>query len=154
VRYLFKLYIYSINRIIGRYRNDGLIPSGALIKYILLQIPVLCLLIISLIIINRIKEIPLWASAIIIILWIIKDIALFPKVWRAYDSKNTDHRKRIIGKKGIAIDDLDPSGYIKIMGELWKAEVIDNRLPVRKGETVKVNEISSMKLIVERADEH
>ncbi len=56
----------------------------------------------------------------------------------------------MVGKKGVAKERLDPSGYILVHGELWKAEVMDGGPPVEKGETVEVHGIRGRVLLVKR----
>lgn len=58
----------------------------------------------------------------------------------------------MIGQKGVAKERLDPSGYIFIRGELWKAEVIEGSPPVEEGETVKVEGTRGRILLVRREE--
>jgi membrane-bound ClpP family serine protease len=78
-------------------------------------------------------------------LWIIKDVILFPFVWRAYE-KNIPNS--IIGSTGVAVDQLSPSGYVRINGELWRAKVIENDSIIEKGETVVVKGLDGLTLTV------
>jgi membrane-bound serine protease (ClpP class) len=127
-----------------------LINRKALIKYILLQIPDLILLIIVLIIFNKVINISTRLMLIIIAIWIAKDIALFPKVWKAFDSNNPSPMEQFIGMHGIVMDNLNPAGYVEVKGELWKAEIRDPRFPLKKGDKIKVSDVRGMTLIVER----
>ncbi len=45
---------------------------------------------------------------------------------------------------------LAPSGYVQVGGELWQAEVMEDVGPIEKGESVKVQEIRGLILIVGR----
>jgi membrane protein implicated in regulation of membrane protease activity len=54
----------------------------------------------------------------------------------------------LIGTEGIAEERLDPSGYIRVHGELWRAEVIDKTIPVEKGETVLIERAYGLTLLV------
>ena len=51
------------------------------------------------------------------------------------------------GYTGEVIDELDPSGTIKVNGETWSAESLSGR--VGKGEKVLIKEIKNLKLFVE-----
>ncbi|MBN1974756.1 MAG: NfeD family protein [Sedimentisphaerales bacterium] len=124
----------------------------ALIKYILLQIPELVVLIIALALINRFITIPTWLMITIIVIWIGKDIALFPKVWKSYVSDNPSPMEQLIGMNGIAMDSLNPDGYVKVKGELWKAEIRDLEFPLKEGDEIKVSDVEGMTLIVKRSD--
>ena len=80
-----------------------------------------------------------------------KDIVLFPFLWRSYDTRSGRESFSMRGKKGIAEERIDPSGYALIRGELWKVRRMDGDPPIDKGEAVKVVEIKGLTLMV-RAD--
>jgi membrane protein implicated in regulation of membrane protease activity len=54
----------------------------------------------------------------------------------------------MIGRRGIAEEQLSPTGYIRVKDELWKAEVIGGRA-AEKGETVRTHGIRGLILLVE-----
>jgi membrane-bound serine protease (ClpP class) len=54
----------------------------------------------------------------------------------------------IVGKEGVVEADINPAGYVRVEGELWKAASSSHGL--RKGDTVIVTGISGLELIVER----
>lgn len=58
-----------------------------------------------------------------------------------------DEYSNVIGKKGIAIKDINHFGYMNIAGELWKVEVIN---PVRKGDQLQVKAVNGLKLKAEK----
>jgi membrane protein implicated in regulation of membrane protease activity len=129
------------------------VPPGAVIRYTILQIPGLVLLVFGITVINRFVSIPLWLFFIIIAAWLLKDILLFPKVWRAYDPVSIAQIERLLGKNAVVVDRLNPAGYVRIRGELWKAEVNGHGAEVNTGKTVKVSSFKGMKLIVEEIDD-
>jgi membrane protein implicated in regulation of membrane protease activity len=100
------------------------------IRYALLHVPGLVLLILILPSVQRWTELPPWFFWGFVLLWIVKDMVLFPFVWRAYDWSCPMHVHALVGTEGIAQERLAPSGYIRVHGELWKAEVIRNGPPV------------------------
>ena len=53
----------------------------------------------------------------------------------------------MIGKAGVALEMLDPSGNVDVHGERWNAESISGNID--KGEKIRVVEIKNMKLKVE-----
>ena len=122
--------------------------ARTLIRYALLQIPGLVVLIIILILVVRVVNMPNALAWGIVIIWVLKDIILFPFVWRAYDSDSHEKSDPMIGLEGYAVDHLSPRGYIKVRGELWKAELTHKNAVVGKGEKVKVKEINGLTLIV------
>jgi membrane-bound serine protease (ClpP class) len=55
--------------------------------------------------------------------------------------------EEILGLTGVADEDLDPEGQIRIRGERWKAEA---KYKIKKGEKVKVIDRKGLLLIVEK----
>jgi membrane-bound serine protease (ClpP class) len=55
--------------------------------------------------------------------------------------------EEILGLTGVADEDLDPEGQIRIRGERWKAEA---KHKIKKGEKVKVIDRKGLLLIVEK----
>ena len=70
---------------------------------------------------HRWLDIPVWVASGVLVVWVIKDYALYPLLGSAYE---LDHRRpidRLVGEHGTASDALSPSGYIRVRGELWRA---------------------------------
>lgn len=141
---------YQPNLPVNMREKDEMPRSGwtgrIVIKYVLIQIPSTVLLILILIIINQKLRIPSWLFWSIIIGSVLKDIVLFPSVWRSYDSRPTHP---IVGAHGVAVDRLCPSGYVKVHGQLWQAELAKSYNSVDVGKNVRVIETKGIKLIVE-----
>ncbi len=117
-----------------------------LLKYSLLQLPALVMLILILILLRHWTNIPTWAVWTFIFIWIIKDIILFPFVWRAYEKGDPNS---VIGSKGRTVDRLSPSGYIRINNELWRAKAIKSNSVIEKNENVIVKGLNGLTLIVQ-----
>lgn len=124
-------------------------PVRAVLKYTLLQIPAIALVIIIVVFGPRWFYFPAWIGWTIVALWILKDIILFPFVWRSYDSSIPDDTLTMVGKRGIAEERLSPVGYVRVRGELWKAEVARGDAPIEAGEPVRVRDIQGLTLKVE-----
>jgi membrane protein implicated in regulation of membrane protease activity len=122
---------------------------GIFVRYILFQVPGVVLLYLLLILARRVVTLPPWFIWSLVAFWVIKDLILFPFVWRAYDQKWRDDSSSMVGSWGIAEDRLDRSGYIRVHGELWKAEVMGNSPSIGKGEKVTVRGIRGLTLFVE-----
>ncbi|MFH1123429.1 MAG: NfeD family protein [Pseudomonadota bacterium] len=126
--------------------------SGSVVlKYALLQLPALALLIIILLLARRWFDIPARYAWGILLLWVAKDAALFPFVWRAYDTDYGSAANSMIGRRGVAKDRLSPSGYVLIGGELWQAEVIEGNSSVERGGSVRVHGLRGLTLLVTAA---
>jgi membrane-bound ClpP family serine protease len=119
------------------------------VKFILLQIPLLVLLPVVLYFIRQWVDIPIWLIWGLVALLIIKDTIMFPIVWRSYDQSHPEDPTSIIGMRGIAKDRLAPTGYIQVRSELWRAEVMEGCSPIAKGKGVRVVGIEGLTLLVQ-----
>lgn len=124
-----------------------------LVRYILLQVPGTALLILILLQIHKWFDLPVWSIYGLIAVSVAKDIILFPFVWRAYDWSSQNEINPMVGRQGIVRERLTPSGYIRIHGELWKAELKNGNPPIEKGETVRVEEVRGLTLLVGPSEE-
>jgi membrane protein implicated in regulation of membrane protease activity len=120
-----------------------------ILRYGLFQLPGLVLLVLFLIIANWIFDLQAWLMVSLVLVWVAKDVILFPLTWRAYDQDRSGQIHSMIGSRGIVEERLAPSGYVLIRGERWRAEVIGNRSSVEKGESIEVQEIRGLTLLVQ-----
>ena len=130
-----------------------MLSSKVILKYTFIQSAELALLAIALIVVRHFIGISTWLIITILALWIIKDIALFTKVWRAYAFDDNGPMRRLIGLEATVMDSLNPVGYVRVRGELWKAEIRNPRYPAKKGDRTRVIDIKGMTLIVERCND-
>lgn len=133
-----------------RRRKGRAWPLGALVKYALLQVPGIAMVVVAVILARHWLDLPTWIAVVAISTWVVKDIALFPFVWRAYDKTRPGDPYSMIGARGIAQERLAPSGYVLVGRELWRAEMMEPGSAVEKGEAVRVREIKGLTLMVER----
>ena len=66
------------------------------------------------------------------------------------DKKVATNAYSIIGKKGIVVQDINPThgvGQIKISGEVWSAKTNDDSI-IEKGSEIEVTEIDGVKAVV------
>ena len=68
---------------------------------------------------------PGWLAPAIPLAWMVKDMALYPLLRSAYEANEAPPIERLIGCRGVAIEPLEPSGYVRIGGELWRARAND-----------------------------
>jgi membrane protein implicated in regulation of membrane protease activity len=127
-----------------------------LFRYALFQIPGLGVFLLILFLIGRWVALPAWIFWGSILIWVGKDILMFRFVRRAYERDRAEEIHSLIGCRGIAEERLDPSGYIRVRGELWQAKVVEGRGPIEKGEIVLIQEIDGLLLFVRqvRAQKH
>jgi membrane protein implicated in regulation of membrane protease activity len=123
--------------------------SRAAKRYLIIQLPGGVLFVISLILIRRWVDLPAWLFWGLIVLWVGKDVVLFPLVRKAYEPQEGGNP--MIGALGVVENRLSPSGYVRIGGELWKAHVTESTVAIDRGETVRVRAVEGLTLIVEHA---
>ncbi len=127
--------------------------TRVMVRYLLFQVPAAVLFVLALILAQRwvdISERLFWG---LITLWVLKDIIMYPLVWRAYDPKGSNGANSMLGAQGVAENRLAPSGYIRVQGELWKTEVMGGGPPIERGTNVRVREVSGLILLVQPDDE-
>lgn len=121
-----------------------------LAKYWALQLPATALVLVVLLGVSHYLAWPQWIVWIVVAVWVIKDAALYPFVWRSYvPSDPAASPYPTPGAKGVAIDRIDPCGLVRIWGELWHAELSPEARRIEKGETVQVYARDGLTLIVE-----
>jgi membrane-bound ClpP family serine protease len=81
-------------------------------------------------------------------LWMAKYVFVFSFVWRAYDKPRPGDVTSLIGTQGMAEERLDPSGYVRVHGELWRAEVIGKTIAIEKGQTVLIEKADGLTILV------
>jgi len=142
--------------ILNRRAERGMSERGwsarVVVRYAVLQAPAVLLLVLVLTLVGRCVDIPAWFFWGLVGLWVVKDLSLFPFVWHAYDTDCAGAANCMVGVRGIAEDRLAPSGYIRVRGELWRAELMGDGPPIDKGQRVRVRGISGLKLIVQADD--
>src|SRR4030042_4257604 len=98
-------------------------PVQVVMRYALFQIPGLVLLILILILVRQWVDFPLWFFWSSVFIWIVKDVVLFPFVWRAYDWSRSKDVHSLVCTEGIVEERLAPSGAIRGHGALCQAEM-------------------------------
>jgi len=118
-------------------------------KYGVLQLPALFLLVFTLIVVKRWVEIsPLFFWGLIL-LWVVKDVIMFPFVWRAYDGAAPGYESSLKGARGVARQVLEPDGYVQVQGVLWKSQLTGKKGRLDEGDEVRVMDVEGLTLLVE-----
>ena len=123
--------------------------AKVVLRYALLQIPFTALVVVVLILLREWVDLPIWFVCVLVALLVIKDIVLYPFVWRAYDPESSALTNQMEGARGIAIEDLHPAGYVEIGAERWQAEVTGDGHSIRRGQRVRVLGIRGLTLLVQ-----
>ena len=122
-----------------------------LAKYWAIQLPATVLAIAILLLVEDRLGWPQWIVWTIVAAWVAKDAILYPFVWRAYHPSDPAALPYPLeGARGIAIHRIDPSGLVRVSGELWQAELSRGAQGIEEGETVQVNARRGLTLLVER----
>jgi membrane protein implicated in regulation of membrane protease activity len=117
------------------------------LRYLLFQLPGLVALSLILILLRLWLNIPLWSVWTVVVIWVAKDVIMFPFVWRSYDKSVAEVHE---GAKGTAMERLSPSGYVMVRGELWRAEILNGNPPITKGETILICGSRGLTLLVKK----
>jgi len=129
--------------------SEGNWSARIVVRYTLFQLPAVFLLVLILILLQRWIDLSpgfVWA---VVVLWMAKDVALFPFVWRSYDRKRKENVSPMVGAQGIAKERLAPSGYVQVHGELWQGELMGGDSPIDRGQAIRVQEVCGLKLFVQ-----
>ncbi len=88
-------------------------------------------------------------AGLLVLLWIVKDLALYPLVRRAY-LPAADGAAALVGHDAVACGDLAPRGHVRVRGELWQAELLPGEAAVGRGERLEVRAVDGRVLRVGR----
>ena len=119
-----------------------------LLRYALLQLPSQALVVLTLVVVRRWVDLSPWFFWTCIACWVLKDVILFPFVWRAYDWDHAANAHSMVGLRGTAVEQLAPAGYVRVRGELWRAEAVGDSRPIQAGESVTVRGSRGLTLLV------
>ncbi len=82
------------------------------------------------------------------LLWIVKEIVLFPFVHQGYHPHGPDYTERLIGATGRCLIDFNQSGRVLVNGEVWRAKNINPDLPLKKNDPVEILKAEGLLLFV------
>jgi len=92
------------------------------------------------------------AAYVLFGIWVVSEIALFPILRVGYETGGAHAgAEALVGALGVAQQDLDPEGYVRIGAERWRAVVAGGCAPVAAGAPVRVREVRQLTLVVEPA---
>ena len=118
-------------------------------RYLLLQIPGWALAVVVLYLLHRWLGLPLWAAGLLLAADVVKDLALYPWLRRAYEDEHTPVMARLAGETAEVVQELAPEGYVRVRGELWRARAPDGAERIPAGERVRVAGAEGSRLVVD-----
>lgn len=128
----------------GSHQEHDTLPDD-LRTYLAAQLPGWVLALIAVAALSEWTALPGRVAVLVVILWIVKDLLLFPAMRRYYRSDPAE--RRIVGQRGTAVTDIAPTGFVRVRGELWQAASDDN---IAAGSEIYVRDIHGLKLTVRR----
>ena len=126
--------------------RDG---NATLLRYWLFQLPGALAVLGLLVLLVRWWGLSPRLAAALLAIWVLKDLALYPFVRRAYAPRSGGGADALVGAVATARDRLDPEGYVRVGHELWRARVRGGA--VEQGGSVRVLEVRGLTLVVEPA---
>jgi membrane protein implicated in regulation of membrane protease activity len=115
-------------------------------RYLLLQVPGWVAVAAALAVLSWLADLPAWIGPVGVAAVVVKDLAMYRVVRHTLDPP----RARLLGARGRAIERLAPAGYVRVEGELWRAETIGGEIAA--GTEVVVRELNGLTLRVEAVD--
>jgi membrane protein implicated in regulation of membrane protease activity len=122
--------------------------SKILLRYFLLQLPGIFFIAALIILLYVIKAVSFKVIWIVLAVWVIKDIVLYPLVWRSYDLSPNPGKASMIGQRGVALEAINPTGYVLVKGESWSARLKNKKSVIRKDDPVYVSDVQGLTLVV------
>ncbi len=122
--------------------------GAGLRRYALYQIPGLVLATGAVLLIHRWTALPGWAAVGLVVAWMLKDAALYPWLRSAYEPDSRRVIERLVGLTGIAVEPLTPHGYVRVRGELWRAEPVSPAEDIGAGHAVTIDGVRGTTLLV------
>jgi membrane-bound ClpP family serine protease len=119
-------------------------------RYLAFEAPSWMLLAVGLYFAMRFWDLSLALAALLLGLWIVKDLVLFPVLRVAYEPiGGSGGAENLIGALGSVSSELAPEGWVRIGAERWRARVAREHAPVAVGAAVRVVGVDGLELRVE-----
>jgi membrane-bound ClpP family serine protease len=135
--------------------SDGVTPQRAstarvFARYLAFEAPSWVLLAAVLVVLVRAWDLTIPVAALLLGLWVLKDLVLFPVLRIAYEpGGGSGGAENLIGALGTVTDELAPEGWVRIGAERWRARVSRQHAPVSVGAAVRVIAVEGLLLRVE-----
>lgn len=119
-----------------------------LLRYLTLQVPGWILALVVLLAVRRWVDLSVPLAGGILALLIIKDFLLYPFLRGAYAAEGRHGTELLVGAQGVVTEPITACGYVRVRGELWRAEPTDATPPIPTGSRVVVVAARGLTLIV------
>ena len=118
-------------------------------RYYLFQIPGWLLAGALVAVLHAWLGLPVWAALTVLGVVVMKDVVCYPFLRKAYQLEASG-AAQLVGLRGVARDSLDPTGYVYVHGELWRAKTEPRAAPIPAGADVRIVQGQRMTLTVVR----
>jgi membrane protein implicated in regulation of membrane protease activity len=123
------------------------------LKYLLLQIPGCVIAGVILAGLWKLQWITGPVALLGFTLWVLSELLLYPFVKQAYENNAETGSAALVGARGVAQGELNPQGYIRVRGELWRAVAVSAHQKVSSGSQVEIVKAEGMQLLVRAMSE-
>jgi membrane protein implicated in regulation of membrane protease activity len=117
-------------------------------KYLLVEVPEWVLAALIAVLLHRWLGLSPVAAALLLALWIGKDLFLYRSVRDAYVARGKSPREELLGQTGVVVKPLRPMGVVRIGGELWRAESASPGVGIPRGRRVRIEGVRGLVLTV------
>jgi membrane protein implicated in regulation of membrane protease activity len=94
------------------------------------------------------KLLPPWLGIVGFSVWVLKDLMLYPLLYRAYQTNVKTGLQSLVGARGFVHDDLSPKGFVRVQGELWSAQALPAGQMIVAGTEVEIVRAERMTVFV------
>ena len=116
-------------------------------RYYLFQIPGWVLAAVLVTVLHAWLGLPVWVALTVLGVVVMKDVICYPFLRKAYQLEASG-AAQLVGQRGVARDSLDPTGYVYVHGELWRARTERDAAAIPAGTDVRVVQGHRMTLTV------
>ena len=120
-----------------------------LTRYYLFQIPGWLFAAVLLVVLQSWLGLPAWVALTVLGVVVLKDVVCYPFLRKAYQLEASG-AAQLVGQRGVARDTLDPTGYVYVHGELWRARAEPGAAAIPAGSEVTIVHGDRMMLTVAR----
>lgn len=118
-------------------------------KYMVMQIPGATMVGVLLVIFYYAGYISVGMGALLFTGWCVKDAVMFRFLRSAYEPGPPHGTEALVGLRGVVVDELAPTGSVRIGSEHWTARVADASKRFGRGSKVRVVSVDGYTVIVD-----
>jgi membrane-bound ClpP family serine protease len=98
--------------------------SRTFLRYLLWQVPGWLLVGLLLMMLCALAGLSLWIVVLGVAAFVVKDVLMYRVVGSSFEPA----REGLLGARGRAVERLAPGGWVRVEGELWRAETVGGEI--------------------------